>query len=119
MTAIVKYSPSGDPYIDSLLSGTKWATSWLTYSFPTSSTFYGSNYGTGQPYNGFQSFNSIQQAAVNSILQGYSAVANVHFVEISETSSQHADLRLSETNSTGTAWTYYPWTSPEGGDFVV
>ena len=116
MTAIIQYTPTGDPYLDSVLSGVKWATNSLTYSFPSNAAFYGSFYGSGQPYNGFQSFNATQQAAVRDILQSYSAVANLHFTEITETSTQHADLRLSETNSTGTAWTYYPWTSPEGGD---
>src|SRR5689334_2345621 len=116
MTAVVQYTPTGDPYLDSVLSGVKWATNWLTYSFPSNAAFYGSSYGAGQPYNGFQAFNATQQAAVRDILQGYSSVANLHFTEITETSTQHADLRLGETNSTGTAWTYYPWTSPEGGD---
>ena len=119
MSGIASYRPSGDPYVDSILTGTKWATNWLTISFPSSSAFYGTSYGNGQPYNGFQAFNSGQQAAVLNILQGYSAVANLHFSEITETLTQHADLRLGETNSTATAWTYYPWTSQEGGDFLV
>ena len=74
------------------------------------------SYGGGQPNNNFQSFGSVQQSAIRTILQTYSAVANLHFAGITETSTQHADLRFSKSNSTSTAWTYYPSTSGEGGD---
>ena len=46
----------------------------------------------------------------------YSAVANVTFTQITETSTQSATLRYAEFDEPGTAWGYYPSTSPEGGD---
>ncbi len=46
----------------------------------------------------------------------YSAVANVTFTLITETSTQSADLRYAESNSPTTAWGYFPSTLPEGGD---
>ena len=116
MPATATYSPTGNPYIDGVLGGTKWAVSSLTFSFPSDSAFYGSGYGYGEPSNNFQAFNSAQQTAVRTILQSYSSVVNVKFTEITETSTQHADLRFSESDSPGTAWAYYPSTSAAGGD---
>ena len=43
-------------------------------------------------------------------------MANVTFTEITETATQHADLRLAESDSPGTAWAYFPSTAAEGGD---
>ena len=116
MPATANYSPTGDPYIDGVLSGIKWAVSSLTFSFPTDPAFYGSSYGNGEPNNNFQAFNSAQQTATRTILQNYSSVVNMKFTEKAETSTQHADLRFSESDSPGTAWAYYPSTAAEGGD---
>jgi serralysin len=45
-------TPSGISYVDYVDSGMKWATGNLTYSFPTSASFYvgmnGSAYGSGE-----------------------------------------------------------------------
>src|SRR5262245_15220741 len=46
----------------------------------------------------------------------YSAVANVTFIPITETSTQSAVLRFAESSMLTTAWAYYPSVSPEGGD---
>ena len=97
-----------------------WGVNFFTYSFPTSSSYYtgfnGGAYGSGEQNTGFQAFNSVQQAATASILNMYSAVANVTFTQIAETSTQSADLRYAESNQPSTAWGYYPSVSPEGGD---
>ena len=82
----------------------------------TTSGFNGGPYGSGEQNTGFQAFNSVQQAATASILNMYSAVANVTFTQIAETSTQSADLRYAESNQPSTAWGYYPSVSPEGGD---
>jgi serralysin len=107
---------TGNIYIDSVLTGTKWAVGSLTFSFPTQANYYGSGYGSGQPGNNFEAFNPEQQAATRIILQGFAAVANVTFTEMTETSTQHATLRLAESNATSTAYAYYPSTAAEGGD---
>ncbi len=73
-------------------------------------------YGSGEENNGFKAFNSVQQAAVTSILGEYSSVANLTFTQITETSTQSATLRFAELNTPSTAWTYYPSTSAEAGD---
>ena len=120
MPAVSSVSPTGTSYIDYVVSGTKWAVDDFTYSFPTSGSFYtgfgGGSYGSGEQNMGFQAFNSVQQAATGAILSMYSAVANVTFTLITETSSQHADLRYAESNLPSTAWGYYPSIAPEGGD---
>jgi hypothetical protein len=116
MPATSSVSPTGNIYIDSVLTGTKWAVGSLTFSFPTLASYYGSGYGSGQPGKDFEAFNPEQQAATRAILQGFEAVANVKFTEIAETSAQHATLRLAESNAPSTAYAYYPSTASEGGD---
>lgn len=116
MPAIARYSPTGNVYVDGVLSGVKWAVSSLSFSFPTSASFYGASYGYGEAKKGFQTFNEAQQAATRDILQHYSSVINVTFTEMAETSTQHAALRFAESNAPGTAWAYYPSTSAPGGD---
>ena len=96
MPATATVSKTSNPLIDGVLTGGKWAVSNFTYSFPTSASYYGSGYGSGEPTNGFEAFNAAQQAAVGAVLKSYSAVANLTFTEITETSTQHADLRFAE-----------------------
>ena len=116
MPSVASYTLTGDPYIDSLLGESKWGVSSFTYSFPSSGSYYGSGYGSGEPGNNFQSLNSTQQAAVHSSLSMYASVVNLTFSEITETNSQHADLRFGMSDEPSTAWAYFPSTAPEGGD---
>jgi len=116
MPATATYNLTGNAYIDGLLSGIKWAPTNLTYSFPTSASYYGSGYGSGEPGSNFGALNSAQQAAGRAAFDIFSSVANITFSEIAETSNQHADLRLAASDMVGTAWAYYPSTRSEGGD---
>lgn len=116
MPAVSTYSPTGDLYVDAVLSGVKWGTNSLTFSFPTDPSYYGASYGSGEPSNNFEAFTSVQQVAVRSILTMDAAVANLTFTEVTETPSQHGDLRFAESDAPGTAWAYYPSTSALGGD---
>ena len=92
----------------------------LTYSFPTSASFYtgfmGGAYGSGEPLSNFKAFTPVQQAAVTSALAMYSSVSNLTFTQITESSTKTATLRYAEFDKPGTAWGYYPSSSPEGGD---
>jgi serralysin len=114
--AISSVSPSGNTFVDALLGGSKWAVSNLTYSFPTTASFYGTGYGSGEPGNGFGALNAQQQAAARAAFSAMSAVANVTFTQMTETSTQHADLRLALSNVPPTAWAYFPTTAAVGGD---
>src|SRR5262245_4449975 len=98
MPAIATYKPTGNIYTDGISSGSKWATSQLTFSFPTSASYYGSTYGNGEPNNNFEAFNPAQQTATRAVLQHYSSVINVKFTEVTETSTRHGDLRYAETD---------------------
>ena len=91
MTATASVSPTGDPYLDGILSGTKWGVTSLTFSFPTDPSFY--SYTTEAATN-FKAFTTVQQEAVREVLQNYSAVANLTFTEVTETSTQHARTSL-------------------------
>lgn len=113
MAAVSTYSPTGNTYIDGILNGTKWASTSLTFSFPTSGSFY--EY-TGEASNNFKAFTDLQQDAIKKVLANYSAVTNLSFTEITETSTDHATLRYAESDAPATAWAYYPSTSPQGGD---
>lgn len=116
MPSVSTVKPTGDAYIDGVLSGTKWATNSLTYSFPTDASYYGSSYGNGETASNFKAFTVQQQDAVRDVLQMYSSVANLTFTEVTETSTVHGDLRYAESDTPGTAWAYYPSASASGGD---
>ncbi|MFC5067711.1 M10 family metallopeptidase C-terminal domain-containing protein [Flaviflagellibacter deserti] len=116
MPAVANLSPTGNAYIDGVLGDVKWAVSTLTYSFPTSASYYGTNYGEGEPLNQFAALNSTQQATVRSALTMFSSVANITFAEKAESATQHADLRFAMSNDPSTAWAYLPSTAAEGGD---
>ena len=116
MPATSSVSVTSDPYLNGVLSGIKWATGSLTFSFPSAASLYGSPYGSGEPTNNFEAFTAVQQTAVRAVLQTFSSVANLTFTEVTETSSVHGDIRYAESDATGTAWAYYPSTSILGGD---
>ena len=113
MPATATYGATGNIHIDAVLSGVKWASGTLTFSFPSNPTFY--EYGGERGVN-FKAFNAAQQTATRSILQMDASVANVTFTEITETSTQHATLRLAGSDAPSTAWAYYPSTGAAGGD---
>lgn len=108
-------SLSGSLHVDALLSNAKWATTTLTYSFPTSGSLYGAFYGN-EPSNGFGAFNADQKSATRAALKLYASVSNLSFREVTETASQHADLRYALSNEPYTAWSYFPSTLDFGGD---
>lgn len=113
---VTYFGLTGDPYIDAVFSGVKWGTGSLTVSFPIASSSYGVGYGSGETANNFKAFTATQQDATRTILQGYSAVANLTFTEETETNTNHAALRYAMSDTPSTAWAYYPSYSELGGD---
>jgi Ca2+-binding RTX toxin-like protein len=109
-------SATGNRDIDGLLSGSRWTSQTLTYSFPTDASFYGPNYGSGQPYHAFEALNATQQAVARTVFSMVSGYANLTFVEVTETATNHADLRLAMSDVPSGAHGYYPSTHPTGGD---
>lgn len=119
MTSSVTFGPTGNPYVDGLLDGEKWATGGLTFSFPTNAAYYGpaSSYSPDQePATNFAPLYDAQMSAVRAALGLYAAVANLGFSEIGESASVHADLRFARSDAPSTAWAYGPSSNPIGGD---
>jgi serralysin len=107
VAAVSTVSNSGNVDIDGLLSGYRWASGSITYSFTTSS----SQYGYSVP--GFQAFNAAQQSATIAALANYAAVANLTFTQVS---GGTGTLRFAESSDPDTAYAYYPHSSEIGGD---
>lgn len=127
---------SSQAYINALLSDTKWGGPvgtglTLTYSFPTYGSSwssapvgtggYGPSTGSGEPWgNNLTPLNAIQQSAFVQALQSWSAVANVSFVQVSETPSQVGDIRAAFSAalpSSVSGHAYFPFSSEgAGGD---
>ncbi|MEO7221003.1 MAG: M10 family metallopeptidase, partial [Devosia sp.] len=106
MAAVSTVGNSGDADIDGLLSGLRWTSGDLTYSFPTQTSAY------SYFVPGFQAFNTAQQTATETAVANYAAVANLTFTEISGSGT----LRFAESSDPETAYAYYPDSSEIGGD---
>jgi len=108
---------TGNIAIDNLLSGSKWATTTLTYGFPTAASSW-TGYGgpdTQHPFQGFSAVNDGQIAAIKASLQAWANVTNLTFVEVSEPGTV-ADLRFANSSVPPTAEAYFPSNDPTGGD---
>src|SRR5829696_6648393 len=106
MPAIASNSLTGDAYVDSMLGDYKWAANSLTYSFPTDGSYYGNAYGSAENVINFGAFNAAQQKMARSALTMYASVANLHLSELTETTIQHADLRLAMSDKPSSGWAY-------------
>ena len=103
--------------INGLLSGYVWTFDNLTYSFPTSSSNYGSSfYGDGEPYSGFHAFSPAQQDVVRYALKLVSQYTLLTFTEITETDSSHGDCALQTSRSRATSYGNFPPPYPNFGD---
>src|SRR5688500_16373452 len=104
---------SGNQDIDGVLSGIRWASGALEYSFPTSANLYPPGYGS-EPLNNFAPLLGNQVTAVRTVLAQFASVANLSFTEITETNEHHATLRYARSNAPATAWAYYPANDSKG-----
>jgi serralysin len=116
MAQVHPVAPTGNPGVDGLLSGLKWAVTSLSFGFPSSGEAYGVSYGEGENQNGFAPLSAIQQSAIQSILNQYASVASLTFALQTGAGAQTADLRFGETAGTSTAHAYLPTSLAEGGD---
>ena len=121
---------SGDRNVDSLIAGTQWANSSVTYSFPgfgsywstDSSSGYGPSSGAGEPWNGFDVLTSSDMAAVRQAFASWSAVAQIRFHEVVESQTQVGDIRLaysSSVSATAQAHAFHPGSSAKAGDIWI
>jgi len=67
----------------------------------------------GEPWHGFQALNTTQQQAFRDALHTWQDVANINFVEVSDTANDVGDIRVAGsavvTHSDAAAWAYYPY----------
>ena len=129
---VTPFALSGNINIDALANiGIKWGSGGqgvsavVTYSFPKAGAAWISDYYDGEPFDGFQGFNTAQQNAARQALTLWSDVANITFQEVPDTANDVGDIRFGfsrvVTNSTAAAWAYYPYDDPnyefpEAGD---
>jgi FG-GAP-like repeat/FG-GAP repeat/Peptidase M66 len=105
--------------VSSLLTGRAWTGSGpITYSFPTSSSFYGTedSYGSPHPFNGFGVLTAQQQADAVRAFNLIQSYTNATFTQITETSTATATIRLANSSWPSTAYGFFPATTPAGGD---
>lgn len=121
-----------DDKIDSLVGGSRWLGSTITYSFPASndalfwsslSSGYGSQFGDGEPWkSAFTTLTTADQANFAKALQQWANVANLNFVQVAETPSRVGDIRAAyseDPDKFTLAWAYLPDSSPLAGDIWI
>lgn len=110
MPSTASVSLTNNPDIDGVLSGVKWASSSLTFSFPDSMSYYGYT----EP--NFGAMNDAQKTAVRAIMDMYESYTGLVLTEVTESDSTHGTIRFAEESTAGTAYAYYPSSSEYGGD---
>ncbi|MFJ3371202.1 M10 family metallopeptidase C-terminal domain-containing protein [Pseudomonas sp. NPDC086251] len=95
----------------------------LTYSFisPATSKF-APTYSADNEYKDMYALTAAQQTAATGALAAWSAVANITFQQISETSFNVGDIRFggyAQLDDDAAAWAYYPADTPNGGDVWI
>lgn len=129
----IRYSEStDDTSIGALLGGTNWKDSIIPYSFPSSnsislwSTFssgYGSQSGNGEPWSSkFKPLTNSNRNYFEKALQQWANVADIEFIEVSDTTKEVGDIRAAYTfdsDNLTLAWSYLPSGSPLAGDIWI
>ena len=113
------YHFSGDPDIDATLIGSRWTSVSLTYSFPTSGSFYGSPYRDGEADAGkFEAFNAAQEASARDALAQVAALTNLQLSGVTESLTVHATFRFAQTSEAGvqSAYANFPTNEYYAGD---
>ena len=113
-----RYNFSGNQDIDAALIGSKWTITNLTYSFPTSGTFYGTGYKSGENLS-FTAFNTAQQSAARFALGLIGQYTPLNLSEVTESSTVHANFRFGQSGNSSvvpSAYANFPADSYYAGD---
>ncbi len=116
MASAVSVERTNNQDVDGILSGVRWDSQNLTYSFPTNPSLYGDAYGWGEHRDHFGALSAGQSAVTREIFGMISRVANLTFTEMEETPTSQAVLRLARSDAPSPAWSYLPVGRDEGGD---
>jgi serralysin len=110
---------TGDRNIDGLLSGDKWIHPDLTFTFATSASQYGANYGPETTAANWQG--SLSAAAQASVRKAFAAIASFTDLTFKATTDfAHANLRFAQSaDAAPTAFAYYPDGFRKSGDVWV
>ena len=126
-------TPSGNPYIDGMLSGYAWNSNNLTYSFPTTAGAYSSPNPSGggeQSFAGFQGVTPQQSFNMQAVFEGtpntgvmqygsYESLTGLNFNLVTGADSLvgAADIRVAISSAANpTAYAYYPDGGAGAGD---
>ncbi|HYC65760.1 MAG TPA: hypothetical protein VEC14_13600, partial [Reyranellaceae bacterium] len=110
-------SPSGDPYIDGLVTGLRW-TSALTYSFPTQTSDYGASYSDAGATNNLHALNAGQVAAAHFFIGLINSYIVPQFTFLGNNGL--GDVRVANSDNTPWAYAYYPdGADSTGGDIFI
>lgn len=96
---------SGDTNTDALLSGYKWSSGALTYSFYSSAVFAGSYYGSEA--NVTEVSEAVKQN-YRQIFAWAAQVMNLQFTEVTETRVTYGQIRILCSTTPEYAYSYYP-----------
>jgi serralysin len=118
-TSTTNVTATGNNNIDGLLSGIKWASTSLSYSFTDSINDYEANYADRAAHGAsFQTLNTTQRNVARAWIGTGGAYYNVSLLSPFESSNDFdATIRMASSDVPGTAFAYYPNGSfVEGGD---
>jgi serralysin len=104
--------------VNGLLQGVAWDTDTITYSFPTKASQYGSDY-QDTAVTGWEHLDAAHQAIAREAFSQIAQYTGLHFVEIKETASTHAMIRLSGSSNDArvpTSFAYSPGNDMRAGD---
>lgn len=109
---------SGRAAVDSLLTAERWGSGdgpvTLSYSFPVPGSLWRADY--GPELDSWSPLTADQRAAVREALATWAQVANVRFVEVTESAGAVGELRFARTGTIATAGAYLPADPIRGGD---
>ncbi|MEF8703751.1 MAG: M10 family metallopeptidase, partial [Candidatus Accumulibacter sp. UW26] len=112
---------TGNHNIDGVLSGVRWASTAVTFSFTNSINDYEAGYEDRALHaTGYQALNATQQAVARAWIGtggAYYDVSLLATTELTGANDREATIRMAVSNVPGTAFAYYPnSTYVEGGD---
>jgi serralysin len=120
--AAVAVGATGDNNIDGLLSGVRWASGSISFSFTDSIDDYEGGYANRASHGAsFQTLNATQRDVarrwIGSGGEYYDVGASISPFELTGASDRDATIRMAMSDVPGTAFAYYPNSSiVEGGD---
>ncbi|MBP7000590.1 M10 family metallopeptidase [Amaricoccus sp.] len=125
-TGTFSVGATGNQAIDGILAGVGWSGGYITYSDPDSRFDYQSNH--PEAFSNFGQVSAQQMLAVHAALNsvsygqpiggaGFSVEGFTNLtLDYAGSGSGAGTIRVANTSNPGTAYAYYPSTSPQGGD---